>query len=308
MNVQQLKVFLEVCDSKTLLDASVKLGLKQPTVSFHLRSLEEALGVELFRRVARNLRRTEAADYLLPYARRIVALTDEAAERMAEWREGRGGRLKLGASYTPATYLMPPYLSEFQGQHPEIGLQLSVKKAAAILDMLRRHEIDVAIVSLPDAAESGIRITRLIEDELKLLFSPRHPLASLPSIGVEDLRNRTFLLHESGSTSRRLTDEWADRVGLRFESSMELGAIETIKEALKCNMGVGVLPRRSVVRETNAGELVQRELPGYRNRRFICLACRDEEPLSPPLELFRTFVMTRIAAAPPAESVAYSEK
>jgi len=299
MNVQQLKVFLEVCDSKTLMDASGKLGLKQPTVSFHLRSLEEALGVELFHRVARNLRKTEAADYLLPYARRIVALTEEAAQRMAEWREKRGGRLKLGASYTPATYLMPPYFSEFQKQYPEIGLQLSVKKAATILDMLRRYEIDAAVVSLPDAAESGIRITRLIEDELKLLFSPKHPLADRASIGIEDLRNQTFLLHENGSTSRQLTDEWADQIGLRFESLMELGAIETIKEALKCNMGVGVLPRRSVVRETNAGDLVQRELPGYRNRRFICLVCRDEDPLSPPLQLFQTFVTTRIGREGP---------
>lgn len=128
MNIQQLKVLQEIGSGKTLREAAEKLGLKQPTVSFHLRKLEEELGLELTRKSARKLRPSEAAADLLPYVRRIVALTAEMEERAAEHREGRGGKLRLGASYTPATYFLPPYFAGFQKLHPDVRLLLSVKK------------------------------------------------------------------------------------------------------------------------------------------------------------------------------------
>jgi DNA-binding transcriptional LysR family regulator len=159
-----------------------------------------------------------------------------------------------------------------------------------VLAMLRSNEIDVGIVSLGDAAEEGLIIQPLIEDELKLLLAPEHPLAAYAQIEVEQLREETFLLHEVGSTSRTLSDEWASKVGMQWESVMELGAIETIKEALKCNMGIGILPRRSVIREVEAGELVICDLPHYINRRYICLAYRNEEQLSPHVRSFIEFV------------------
>lgn len=291
MNMQQLHVLQEIGDGKTLLEIAGKLDLKQPTVSFHLRKLEEALGLALVYKNARKLRLTEAAVELLPYVRRIVSLSLELEELAMKRRTAGGGKLRLGASYTPATYLMPPYFAEFQKKHPHIQLRLAVKKAETVLGMLRNYEIEAAIVSLSEAEEPGLIVKPLLQDELKLLMSPAHRLAGRPEpIRIDDLRQETFLLHEPGSTSRRLTDIWAEESGLRFESAMELGAIETMKEAVKCNIGLAVLPKRSVMRETASGELVQRDLPLYRNRRHICFVCRDEELLSTNVRLFAEFV------------------
>ncbi|OWR27696.1 LysR family transcriptional regulator [Saccharibacillus sp. O23] len=286
MNVQQLKVFLEVCRVGTLSAAAQRLELKQPTVSFHLHKLEEELGVELFRKQARTLRPTGAAEELLPYARRIVTLMDEASRQMRSRSGLEKARLRLGASYTPATYFMPPYLAEFRRQNPDIELQLTVKQAGGTLAMLRGYEIDAAVVSLPDGEEKGLTIVPLIEDELQLVMNPGHPLVRENDLSAERLARETFLLHEPGSTSRRLTEDWADAIGLTFSSAMELGAIETIKETLRCNDSVAVLPLRSVLRETEAGELVRRPLPGYVNRRRICLAYRDEPIYSAPVRAF----------------------
>ncbi|OMF28083.1 LysR family transcriptional regulator [Paenibacillus sp. FSL H8-0548] len=290
MNVQQLHVFMEVCGGRTLAEAAGKLGLKQPTISFHLKKLEEELGVELFRKQSRSLQPSEAALELLPYARRIVFLMEEARLAMLERRELGEGRLRLGASYTPATYVLPPHFAAYRQLNKGVSLMLTVKQAGAVLAMLRSNEIDVGIVSLGDAVEDGLIIQPLIEDELKLLLAPEHPLADYAQIEVEQLREETFLLHEVGSTSRTLSDEWASKVGLQWGSVMELGAIETIKEALKCNMGIGILPRRSVIREVEAGELVLCDLPEYINRRHICLAYRNEEQLSPHVRSFIEFV------------------
>ncbi|WP_138754764.1 LysR family transcriptional regulator [Paenibacillus sinopodophylli] len=290
MNVQQLHVFLEVCGGKTLADAADKLGLKQPTVSFHLRKLEEELGVELFRKQSRSLQPTEAAADLLPYARRIVFLVEEARLTMQERREQGEGRLRLGASYTPATYVLPPHLAAYRQLYPGVNQQLTVKQAGAVLSMLRSCEIDIGIVSLSDEPQEGLIIQPLVADELKLLLAPVHPLATQQQVNLDELREETFLLHETGSTSRTLSNEWANAVGLKWQSVMELGAIETIKETLKCNMGIGILPHRSVKREIEAGELVMRDLPQYVNRRHICLAYREEEQLSPHVRTFIAFM------------------
>jgi DNA-binding transcriptional LysR family regulator len=294
MNIQQLKIIIELSNGKTLQEIAELLNLTQPTVSFHLRKLEAEMGVELVHKHSRSLRTTEATAELLPYARRIVSLLEEAKLRMDTRRRLALTKLRLGASYTPATFFMPSFLSEFQSLHPQMQLLITVNKASEVLNMLRLYEIDASIVSLPDIEEEGLIIHRLLEDELKLVFSPAHPLAKLDHIQAKDLENQTFLLHESGSTSRTLTDEWASQVGLQFGHIMELGAIETIKEVLKFNMGVGVLPERSVLRETATGELLMQSLPDYRNRRYISLVYRIEDMLSPQVDTFVQFALSRM--------------
>ncbi len=294
MNIQQLRIVVELSKGRTLQDIADLLKLTQPTVSFHLRKLEEELGVELVHKQARSLRITENAQELLPYARQIIALTEEARQRMKERLRQAERKLRIGASFTPATFFMPPFLQAFQSRFPSLQLLITVNQAGKLLEMLRQFDIDAAIVSLPDTHEEGLVIHQLTEDALKLVFSPTHPLAKMETIQTEHLQQETFLLHEPGSTSRRLTDEWARENGLQFRRFMELGAIETIKEAVKFNMGVGVLPERSVIREAASGELLARSLPGYRNRRYICLAHRDEELLSPQNRAFVQFALQQM--------------
>jgi DNA-binding transcriptional LysR family regulator len=292
MNVQQLKIFVEIMQGRSLSDIAEEMGIKQPTVSFHLAKLEETLGTPLFQKVHRTFRPTSAAELLQPYAKRIVYLMEEAHSLMEEHRGQGRGRLRLGASYTPATYFLPPYLADFQEKHPQVLLTLTVKKAGAILDMLRSFQIDAGVISLPAVSEEGVTVLPLLEDELKLLLPPTHPLALLPQVELEDLREEHFLVHEAGSTSQLLAEQWASDVGLSMKIKMELGAIETIKEAIKNHMGIGILPKRSVLREVQSGDLIMRDLPHYVNRRHICLVYRQEDVLAPTVRAFIGYIQT----------------
>lgn len=294
MNIQQLRIIIELGNGRTLLEIADILSLTQPTVSFHLRKLEEELGVALVQKQYRNLRITEAATEFLPYARRIISLVEEAQTRMNERSQMTKSKLRIGASYTPATFFMPPFLQQFQSINPSTQLVITVNPANKILRMLSQFDIDVAIVSLPDTEKEGLIIKRLVEDELKLVFSPSNPLAELDNILIENVLDHTFLLHESGSTSRRLTDEWANQNGLAFHHIMELGAIETIKEAARYNIGVAVLPERSISREIASGELLMRSLPNYENRRYISLVYRNEDIISPLVRSFIDFVLEQM--------------
>ncbi|MGG4415421.1 LysR family transcriptional regulator, partial [Brevibacillus agri] len=118
MNIQQLRVFAVAAQCKSLTEAAEALGIKQPTVRFHLKKLETALGVELFYKQPRHFRLTEAGNALLPYARRVSTLLTEAGQIMEEFRHGGRGTLKIGVSYTPATYFLPPLSRRIPGGVP----------------------------------------------------------------------------------------------------------------------------------------------------------------------------------------------
>lgn len=170
-------------------------------------------------------------------------------------------------------------------------VSISVNRAQKSIELLRNYEIDLAVVSLRNFSIEGLNIQPLVEDKLLLVYSPMSRLASLSEIRIEDLAKETFLLHEQGSTSRTVTNEWAEQVGFQLHHSMELGAIETIKEGVKANMGVGVLPEKSVQRELEAGELLASPLPNYEYRRCICLVYRNEDNMSEQVRNFIWFAI-----------------
>jgi DNA-binding transcriptional LysR family regulator len=290
VNIQQLRVFAVAAQCRTLTEVAEELKVKQPTISFHLKKLETDLGVELFYKQPRQLRLTEAGMAMLPYARRITTLLDEAEQLVQEYREGGRGTLKIGASYTPATYFLPPFLADFQAIYPNVLPMLTVKKAKAIMELLLDFEIDVSIVSLPEGQKEGLHVIPLIADELRLVMSPSHPLAAKEEISLSDLRNEPFLVHEYGSTSRELAELWAEENRFRWKIRMELGAIETIKESVKHNMGISILPQRSVIRESQLKELIVHELPGYVNRRHICLVYRQDDIMAQQVRTFIDFI------------------
>ncbi|RUS46571.1 LysR family transcriptional regulator [Cohnella sp. AR92] len=294
MNVQQLRVFEKTAACRTITEAAAELGLKQPTVSFHLKKLEETFGVELFRKQAGRLTLTLAGEGLLPYARKISTLVEEAEQLMRDYKEQGRGKLRIGASYTPATYFLPAYLAEFQELYPQTLPLLTVKQAGEVLGMLAGYEIDVAVVSLPDEPVPGLNVVRLASDELKLVLSPRHPLATRRSLTVEELRMEPFLVHEPGSTSRELAERWARNNGLRWNIRMELGSIETIKESVKHGIGIGILPYRSVIKESSEGLLAVRDLPGSIPARTISLAYREEDSLVPQASRFIAFMRAKL--------------
>ncbi len=291
MNIQQLKVVVELSKGKSLIEIGETLEITQPTVSFHIRKLEEELGTPLYKKEKRNLTLTKACHELVPYAKQILILMDEAKQKMARVQEIEQPRLRISASHTPATYYLPPFIQMFQRSQPELELNLTVNQARRSIQLLKEHQVDLAIVSLQNFTIEGINIHPLIEDKLLLTYSPTNRLASLAEVSMENLEKETFLLHEEGSTSRIVTNDWAKQSGLLMPNKMELASIETIKEGVKCDMGIGILPEKSIREELESGQLLAIPLPKYEYRRCICLAWRNEEHISPQINSFIWFAI-----------------
>ncbi len=119
-----------------------------------------------------------------------------------------------------------------------------------------------------------------------LAVNKTHPLADKEALTIEDLKEVPFILHESGSVSRKLTMEWAAANQLPLHEALEVSATETMKEAVRQNIGIAIISELNVKREIEEGNMVGFPLPGLNFNRMIYLIYHKHRLLTPPMEHF----------------------
>ncbi|WP_342416208.1 LysR family transcriptional regulator [Paenibacillus sp. FSL R10-2782] len=266
------------------------LGLKQPTITFHMRNLERDLGVKLFDTRMGKIILTDAGYALLHYAGKINALAAEAERVVCEFDTLQRGSIRIGASYVPATYVLPAVLHRFAREHPGIHIALSVKTAPVIKDMLARHEIDLGVISTEPFQVPSLVSESLGEDELVLICAPDHPLASETDLTPERIASSSFVLHGKDSSTRQMTDKWLEHGGRRLPSYLELDSLEAIKQAVMLGEHVSFVSRIAVQSEVERGMLVIRPIPGQRVERYIYMVSNKDRHRSALIRQFAEYL------------------
>lgn len=278
INLHQLKIFHTVARSGSFSRAAAELLISQPSVSIQVGELERQLGAELFEQAGKTVRLTEAGRVLDDYAGRILTLIDEARVAVDELKGLRRGRLLLGATSTPGTYLLPAALGKFKEQYPHVEIVLRIREARRIQELLLQRELHLGVVggrvSLPD-----IEPTVWLADELVLVASPAHRFAARPTVRVGELAGEPFVLRERGSGNRETVDEALHRAGVHVTPAFELEGAEMVKQAVAANLGVSILSRCAVELEVAAGRLRIVPIDGLRINRNIWLLRRRDQRL-----------------------------
>lgn len=269
MNLMKLQIVELIDRHHHMTSVAEILGIKQPTVTFHMKSLEEELQVRLFESRSGKTFLTEAGQALLHYAVKINALAKESERVVREYDSLYRGTLHIGASYVPATYLLPAILNTFAREFPGIRISLSVKPSPVIRDMLARHQIDLGIISSEPFTGSSLQAESLCKDDLTLICSPDHPLEKSDSLQPEQIIRTPFALHGTESSTRKLTDLWLEQHGLHMRSPVELDSLEAIKQLVLLGDHVSFMSRMAVQREQQQGLLHIMPIPGHRASRHI---------------------------------------
>src|SRR5437867_4361907 len=146
MTIRQLEVFLGVAQAQSFSRAAERIHLSQPTLSEHMRELEEELGVPLFVRHARSVSLSEAGRIFSDYATRVVATLAAGKQALAELDGLKRGSLVVGASTTPGTYLLPALIARFRDAYPGITVALRIANSRLVEERVRDGEVDVAVI------------------------------------------------------------------------------------------------------------------------------------------------------------------
>lgn len=277
VNLNALRLFEAVARAGTFTRGAVLAHVSQPAISKAVRSLERALGVELFERGAHGVQLTAAGALLAEHARSIVASVRKAEEELGAVRGLTGGSLTIGASTTIGTYLLPPLVGAYTRRYPGIEVRLINANTEDIVRRLLGYELDIALVEGP-VADSRIMVEPWREDRLVLIAPAGHPLAGR-TVPWTDLTGETLLVREPGSGTAAVVATALVRSGFTPSRTLELGGTEVIKSAVAAGLGLAFVSQATVADQLALGTLALVEVEQLDIRRtFAHLALPHRRP------------------------------
>ncbi len=278
-------MFAAVAHEGTFTAAAKRLNVSQPAVSKQLGELEAAVGMALFDRLPRGARLTEAGDVLRRHAERIFEAEAAAEADLAALAGLSRGRVRVGASTTIGSYLMPRLLGDFSRRHPAIELDLQIANTEVIQHSLLRGQLDLAMTEgfVPSGA---LTATEVHTDELVLIVAPDHAWAQRGRASLQQLANAPFIARERGSGTRDVVEAALWERGVVVEPVMTLGSTEAVKNAVVAGLGVAMVSRLTVALELSAGRLVLVRTPGFLVERSLHLLTHEHRRPSVAAEAF----------------------
>lgn len=244
MTKKHLSIFAAVFEENSITAAADRLYMTQPAVSLAIRQLEEYYGVRLFERLNRRLAVTDAGQDLYSYAIHILALFDEMETRLRDW--DFIGRLRIGASITIGTQLMPKLSKHFQAEHPGIDLHVMIQSSDQLEEKLLKNDLDLALIE--GYVHSGHLISEdFFDDSLAVLCHSGHPLLTREHVTAADLKGEKLLMRELASGTREFAQAMLSLHGLNAASpAWESSSTQAILSAVAEGIGISVLPLRLV--------------------------------------------------------------
>ncbi|HTH61467.1 MAG TPA: LysR family transcriptional regulator [Paraburkholderia sp.] len=286
MTPDQLITFAAVAEHRNISRAALALHLSQPAVSGQLRLLQEEFGEPLYLRDGRGIRLTPTGEQLAVYATRMRDLWRDAHAYRDALRGLERGTLRVGASTTPASYLLPYLIAAFHRQYAEVRVETASGNTAEIVAML--GSLDVAMIEGPVGSslppDTAIHPWR--DDEIVAIVPRGHPLAGeaadetaidvqpvasdAGTSTLEALGTWPLVLREAGSGVRQVVERAFARAGVPMRVALEIAGVEGVKEAVRAGMGIGFVSAMTM-RHEDAALCRLRIAPEPLARRFSIL-------------------------------------
>jgi DNA-binding transcriptional LysR family regulator len=249
MTPDQLITFSHVAEHLNISHAALALHLTQPAVSGQLQALQTAFGEPLYQRQGRGIALTAAGQRLALIANQLRDTLDEARALRHAAVSLQTGVLRIGASTTPASYLLPELVAEFRRRYPGITIELVAGNTQDILERLT--ELDLAVI------EGEIQASKLIrhqifpwhQDEVVAICRQDHVLATRQSVSLQALAKHSLVMRERGSGVRQMIVSAFEAQGLPVTGHLELAGVEGVKQGVRAGLGIGFVSELSMNHE-----------------------------------------------------------
>lgn len=297
MDFHHLRIFASVFRNRSFTKASDEMFVSQPTISEHIKNLEQEFSCKLFDRLGRTIAPTQRAERLYP---KVVAILDGMERLHEEFKAEEGtvrGELVIGASTIPGTYILPRQVGMFRKQYPETSFEIRIHDSRQVIDMVLNHELLCGVVGAK--MEDQLAYVPLVEDELVLVAGPG--LAPAPPLSVADLAGLPLIMREAGSGTRDAMLHLLEKAGIHLAALTvvaTLGSSSAVKEAAKAGLGVAWLSRLAVRDELARGELVEITVPALSRKRNFYLVYHKKRTLPNHYQVFCDYLQRQQADQP----------
>ena len=275
MTLRHIRIFLTVCqEGFHVTRAAEALHMTQPAVSLAIRELEEYYGVRLFDRIGRRLQITEAGMRLRESGNHIVAMFDRMEKGLRNW--DAFGVLRVGASLTIGSQLMPGYVRAFRESHPDTEVRVTVATSALLEQKLLDNALDFAlmegVVHVPSIVSEAY-----MEDHLAVVCPSGGRFRQGQVLTQAEFRSQPLLLREHGSGTRETFERAVGQAGFSVTPAWEAMSNRALLNAVASGLGLSVLSARIAAEEVARGRVVSVEVEGLDFRRqFHIIYHRDK--------------------------------
>ncbi|MET0016557.1 LysR substrate-binding domain-containing protein [Oscillibacter sp.] len=252
VTIRHIKIFVQVYQMRNITRAAESLHMTQPAVTRAIHEMEDYYGVCLFERMSRRLSPTETANQLYAQALHIVDLFDAMDRELRNWDSF--GILRVGASITLGNFLLPPLVSQFQKDHPNTTVQVTISNGGSLQRKLLDNQLDIALVEgwLDDV---NLHTEEFHHDRMVLIVPPGHPLLSQKAVNLQDIQLYPLLLREEGSAGRRFLNEFFSAHGMVLHPTWESVSTQALVKAVTYGIGISLLPEQLVCQDIADGHV-----------------------------------------------------
>ncbi len=299
MELRKIEAFCLVVELKSFTRAAEAMLLSQPTVSEHVHSLENELGHKLLDRLGRQVEPTPAGRLFYSHGRKILATTKRAIAAIEQFSGRIAGRLLIGSSTIPGTYILPDLIGRFHQRYPAVRTTLQITGSRIIAQNLLAGELELGVVGAT-WNETGLQWREIFADELVLAVQAGHPLAGKKTVTLEDVVKEPFILREQESGTRKVFAEVLKANGMTenvLHEVAEIGSTAAIKEAVKAGIGVSILSSRALQDGITYGTMAAIRLQDVDLYRHFYLISRQNRELTPVSTVFMNYLLKTAASA-----------
>lgn len=283
MTLRHMRIFAEVYRTRNVTHAARNLHMTQPAVTRAIQELEQHYGVRLFERLYRHLSPTEAAQRLYAQAVYLLDTFDHMEAAMRDWDSL--GVVRVGATVTLGSTILPVLARRFAALYPGIELQAKVANGSVLADALCENQLDLALlensVSVPDLHTEPIGT-----DCLCAVLAPAHPLAQQAALTLQQLVGGPLLLREPGSTAREVLEHACAEQGLALHPAWESVSTAALVQAAAQQLGVAILPEQLAAADARTGLVCTRPIRDAAMTRRHVVAWHKEKYLTASMRRF----------------------
>jgi DNA-binding transcriptional LysR family regulator len=283
MNLNQLKIFYTAVKEGNLSAAAEVLFITQPAVTKSIQRLQEHYEIKFIDYVGRKLVLTDAGQALYKIAENIFEMENYAEESIKDFKERKRGHIRILASESFGDYYLPEVVIPFCKAHPLVQVSMNILPTELVVENTAGLKCDVGFISYAVRHEK-LTVREVLEDELVIITSKRHPLKGKHVLRPNDLEGQSMIMHEEGSAPRRAIDDFLQRHGITIKIPMELTSNRAIKRAVEHGLGIALVSRKVAQEEIEQRRLVALSLADSTMKRKFFLIHHKDKYISESLQ------------------------
>ncbi|MDY3368843.1 LysR family transcriptional regulator [Zhenhengia yiwuensis] len=275
--LEELKTFIQVVKYRNFTKAAKKVNLSQPTVSLHIKRLEQYFDTTLITRSSKSkeVLITKQGEFLYEKGQDLIAQIDLLKGELLQIDDKAKKKILVGASKTIGDYFLPQIIGDFSNKYPDIQLEVFIENTAHICDMMNEGEIQVGLIEGIDPYYDFDR-EYFYQDRMVVAVSNKSPLATM-DVSIEDLNNQIWISREEGSGTQEYLKLFLNMHNITPKNVIVFNSNYAVKEAVKNGIGITIISECVVSHAAFDKELNILPLELLPKRKYSYILPKDKE-------------------------------